>query len=345
VREHPEWFLHRPDGSIHYAENPPKKYQDIYPLDFGCEDWPGLWSALRDVVEAWIARGVTIFRVDNPHTKPFAFWEWLIREVRREHPDTVWLSEAFTRPAVLQHLAKIGFSQSYTYFTWRNRRRELEDYLRELWSPPLSEYLRPNFFANTPDILHEYLQTGGRAAFVVRLVLAATLADSYGIYGPPFELCVGEAVPGSEEYRASEKYELRHWDLDSADGIVDVVARVNRIRRAHGALRLGRPPIFHGVDNDALIAYSRRPRADGATILVVVNLDPHHRQSGWVDLRADAFGDETGAEIQVEDLLGGERYLWSFGRNYVELDPHAMPAHVFEVRRRVRSESDFDYYP
>jgi starch synthase (maltosyl-transferring) len=344
VREHPNWFRRRPDGSIHYAENPPKKYQDIYPFDFFCEDWQGLWHALRDVVLFWVDHGVKIFRVDNPHTKPFAFWEWLIREVRRDHPDTVWLSEAFTRPAVLEHLAKIGFSQSYTYFTWRNRRREIEAYTRELWSPPVSEYLRPNLFVNTPDILHEYLQTGGRASFQVRLVLAATLSDSYGIYGPPFELCLGDAVPGTEEYEDSEKFEIRAWDLERPGGIISVIGRMNRIRREQPALRQGRAPLFCDVDNEALIAYARQGRDDGNSVLVVVNLDPHHTHSGWIHVPAAELGMEPDTSFQVEDLLGGGSYLWSSGANYVVLDPGVMPAHVFLIRHRVRSEGDFDYY-
>ncbi|MEZ4332628.1 MAG: alpha-1,4-glucan--maltose-1-phosphate maltosyltransferase [Myxococcota bacterium] len=344
VAERPDWFRRRPDGSIHYAENPPKRYEDIYPLDFECEDWRGLWDALRDVVLFWIDHGVTIFRVDNPHTKPFAFWAWLIADVRRTHPETVWLSEAFTRPPLLQHLAKLGFSQSYTYFTWRNRRRELEDYVRELWSPPVAEYLRPNFFANTPDILHEYLQIGGPAAFVARLVLAATLADSYGIYGPPFELCEGAAVPGSEEYRGSEKYEIRSWDVDRPGGIASIVARMNRIRREQPALRAGQAPLFCEIDNEQLVAYARRPREGRNVVLVVVNLDPHHVQSGWVELPLEPLSLASDASFQVEDLLGGGRYLWTGGRNYVALDPAVAPAHVFLIRHRVRSESDFEYF-
>lgn len=343
AKEHPEWFKRRPDGTIHYAENPPKRYEDIYPFDFGCEDWRGLWNALRDVFLFWIDHGVKIFRVDNPHTKPFAFWEWVIREVRREHPDTVWLSEAFTRPAVLQHLAKIGFSQSYTYFTWRNRRHELEEYVRELWTPPISEYLRPNFFPNTPDILHEYLQIGGRPAFLARLVLAATLADSYGLYGPPFELCVGDAVPGTEEYLNSEKYQIRTWDLDQPGQISSVVARVNRIRREQPALRRGCAPIFCDVDNEALIAYARRGDEGDAIVLVVVNLDPHHAHSGWVDLPVEALGLGADSSFQVEDLLAGGRYLWVPSRNFVALDPGS-PAHLFLIRHRVRSENDFEYF-
>ncbi|MHA7838473.1 MAG: alpha-1,4-glucan--maltose-1-phosphate maltosyltransferase [bacterium] len=344
VREHPDWFRQRPDGSIHYAENPPKRYEDIYPFEFDCKDWQGLWNALRDVILFWIDHDVTIFRVDNPHTKPFAFWEWLIAEVRRDHPETIWLSEAFTRPTVLQHLAKIGFSQSYTYFTWRNRRDDLTQYVRELWSPPISEYLRPNFFANTPDILHEYLQVGGRAAFMARLVLAATLADSYGIYGPPFELCIGDAVPGTEEYLDSEKYQVRWWDMDHPGQITSIVARINRIRREQPALRDGGAPLFCEVDNEELIAFARRAREGDSSILVVVNLDPHHAQSGWLRVPTLELGLGERDSFQVDDLLGGGRYLWSGGHNYVALDPAITPAHVFLIRHRVHSENDFEYF-
>lgn len=350
VKSHPEWFRRRPDGTIHHAENPPKRYEDIYPFDFECEDWQGLWHALRDVILFWVDHGVTIFRVDNPHTKPFAFWEWLIAEVRRDHPETIWLSEAFTRPTVLQHLAKIGFSQSYTYFTWRNRKHELEEYVRELWSPPVCETLRPNFFANTPDILHEVLQVGGRPAFLMRLVLAATLADSYGIYGPPFELCVGAAMPGSEEYLDSEKYQVRHWDLDQPDRITSFVARMNRIRRQQPALSDGLAPIFCDVDNEALIAFARPARQSegeaSSSVLVVVNLDYRYKQSGWLTLPMRELGlDPEGRDAyQLEDLLGGERYLWTGDRNFVELDPAVAPAHVFAIQHRVRTESDFDYF-
>ncbi len=346
VKHHPQWFRWRPDRTIQYAENPPKKYQDIYPIQFECDDWRALWQALLDVVLFWIGHGVTIFRVDNPHTKPFAFWEWLIARVHERHPETVFLSEAFTRPAVLQHLAKLGFSQSYTYFTWRNTKRELETYVSDLWSDPLRQYLRPNFFANTPDILPDYLQVGGRPAFQIRLLLAATLADSFGIYGPPFELCVADALPGSEEYRDSEKFEIRHWDLRKPGNIVDTVARVNEIRRAHAALTAGGPPRFCPVDNDEIIAYLRST-ADGErdeVLLVVANLDPHHVQSGWLELPLDELGLDTTRPFQVEDLLGGARFLWHGSRNYVALDPRAMPGHVFHLRRWARTERDFDYY-
>ncbi len=344
VREHPEWFRRRLDGSIQYAENPPKRYQDIYPFDFEGAAWESLWLALRDVVLFWLGHGVTIFRVDNPHTKPFAFWEWLIADVRARHPGTVFLSEAFTRPAVMRHLAKVGFSQSYTYFTWRNTKTELTEYLTELTQGPAREYMRPNFFANTPDILHEYLQTGGRPAFQIRLVLAATLAGSYGIYGPPFELCVGDAVPGTEEYLDSEKYEVRHWDLARPDGLQSLVTLLNRIRRENPAFRHDRRLRFFPVDNGALIAYGKTTPDLSNVVIVVVNLDPHHPQSGFVELPLGELGIDPAQSYQVDDLLGGARYLWQGPRNYVALDPHALPAHVFRVRRRLRTEQDFDYF-
>jgi len=345
LREHPEWFRHRPDGSIQYAENPPKKYQDIVPFDFECEDWQGLWQELKSVVEFWIGQGVRIFRVDNPHTKPFAFWEWLIGEVKAGYPDVLFLSEAFTRPRVMHRLAKLGFSQSYTYFTWRNTRHELIEYFTELTSPPGCEYFRPNVWPNTPDILNEYLQFGGRPAFMIRLVLAATLAASYGIYGPPFELAeAAPREPGSEEYLDSEKYEVRRWDLDRTDSLRDFIARVNAIRRDNPALHSDRNLRFHSVDNDQLLCFSKATPALDDIVLVVVNLDPHHRQSGWVDLPLEYFGLDEGRPWQMHDLLTGARYLWSGGRNYVELDPQSAPAHVFRLRRRVRREHDFDYF-
>jgi starch synthase (maltosyl-transferring) len=344
VHEHPEWFRHRPDGTIQYAENPPKKYQDIVPFDFEGPAWTALWAALRDVVLFWIDRGVTVFRVDNPHTKPFAFWEWLIAAVRERHPDTIFLSEAFTRPAVMQHLAKVGFSQSYTYFTWRNTRSELVTYLTELTQTPVREYMRPNLFANTPDILHEYLQTGGRGAHAIRLVLAATLAGSYGIYGPPFELAEATALPGTEEYQDSEKFEVRHWDLAAPHSLRPLVTLVNRIRRENPAFRNVRGLRFVPTDNEALLAYVRATPDGSNQVVVVVTLDPHHPQSGWIDLPLDPLGVAGDRTYQVEDLLGGGRYLWQGGRNFVSLDPRGLPAHVFRVHQHVRTERDFDYW-
>jgi starch synthase (maltosyl-transferring) len=344
VVEHPEWFRHRPDGSIKYAENPPKKYQDIYPLDFECDDWRGLWQELLEVVLFWIDRGVRIFRVDNPHTKTFGFWEWMIREVRAQHPEAVFLAEAFTRPKVLRHLAKCGFSQSYTYFTWRNTKDELTTFLTDLTQTDVREYLRPNFFANTPDILHEYLQFGGRAAFEARLVLAATTSSSYGIYGPPYELCEANAVPGTEEYRDSEKYQIRVWDRDRPGNIKSFIKRVNQIRRENPALRENWNLRFHPVDNDRILFYSK-VSADGSNvILVVVNLDPHHPQSGWVDVPLGDLGVDAERPFQVHDLLSDARYLWQGARNYVQLRPSESAAHILRLRRKIKTEKDFDYY-
>lgn len=344
VRKHPEWFRHRPDGSIQYAENPPKKYQDIYPLDFECEHWRELWHELASVVEFWIDHGISIFRVDNPHTKPFAFWEWMIRQIREEHPEVVFLSEAFTRSSVMQYLAKSGFSQSYTYFTWRNTKHEIEEYFRELCRPPLADFMRPNLFVNTPDILPEYLQTGKRAAFQVRATLAATLAHSWGVYGPVFELCVADALPGSEEYRDSEKYEIRHWKLDDPWSLREYLARLNLIRRDNRAITEGEGPEFYDVDNREIVAFTRRSPDCEEAVLVVVNLDPHHAQSGWLSLPLAALGIDTERPFQVHDLLGGARYLWHGPRNFVSLDPESTPAHIFRLRRRVRTERDFDYF-
>jgi len=343
VREHPEWFWRRPDGSVRFAENPPKKYEDIFPFNFGCEAWHELWDELRDTVLFWAAQGVSIFRVDNPHTKPVAFWEWLIAEVREQHPETVFLAEAFARPAMLHMLAKVGFSQSYTYFTWRNTARELRDYLTELCCSPAREYLRPNLWANTPDIISEYLQSGGRNGFAIRLILAATLGANYGIYGPAFELCDDNPLrPGSEEYLDSEKYQLRCWDIEDARSLRPLITRVNRIRAEHVSLQADWSLTFHESDNPSLLSYSKSDPETGDTVLMVVNLDPHYTQSGFITLAA-SVGTEPGS-YQVHDLLTGARYLWSGTRNFVSLDPATTPAHIFSLRRKVRSEHDFEYF-
>jgi starch synthase (maltosyl-transferring) len=343
VREHPEWFLKRPDGSVQYAENPPKKYQDIYPFWFECEEWPALWAELKSVFEFWIAQGVRIFRVDNPHTKPFAFWEWVIGEIRGAHPEVIFLAEAFTRPKVMYRLAKLGFSQSYNYFPWRNSKREIIEYFTQLGSHPVCEFFRPNLWPNTPDILTEYLQFGGRPAFVTRLILAATLGASFGIYGPAFELMDNRPrESGSEEYLDSEKYELRAWNRDEASSLKDLITRLNRIRRENRALQGTAELKFHSIDNEALLAYSRTSGED--SILVVANVDPHHPQTGWVQLDLAALGLTEDAPYQVDDLLSGARFLWRGARNYVALDPAGTPAHLFRVRRRVRTERDFDYF-
>ena len=345
VKAHPGWFKHRPDGSVQYAENPPKKYQDIYPFDFETADWRALWNELKSIVDHWIAQGVRIFRVDNPHTKAFDFWEWLIGEIKQKAPDVIFLAEAFTRPKVMHRLAKLGFSQSYTYFTWRNSKQELTDYFTELGSGPGRQYYRPNVWPNTPDILHETLQSGSRPVFAARLILAATLAANYGIYGPTYELLESEPrEPGSEEYRDSEKYQLRHWRIASSDSLWSLIARMNRIRRENAALQSDRGLHFCPIDNDQLIAYVKADAASGNSILTVVNLDPHQPQSGWVDLDVSALHLDAEQPYQVHDLLSGQRYIWRGRYNYVMLDPQRAPAHVFRLRRRVRSEQDFDYY-
>ncbi len=345
VKEHPEWFVWRPDGSIQYAENPPKKYQDIYPLNFETEHWQELWQELRSVVLFWIDQGVHIFRVDNPHTKPFGFWEWLIADVKKTHPDVIFLSEAFTRPKVMYQLAKLGFTQSYTYFAWRNTKEELTNYFTELTQTDVGEYFHPNLWPNTPDILTEYLQSGGRPAFMARLVLAATLAPSYGIYGPAFEL--GENLPrepGSEEYLNSEKYEIKRWDINRSDSLKDFIARVNCIRRENPALQSNLNLWFNATDNEELICYSKHTEDLSSIVLVVVNLNPHYTHSGLVNVPLEPWGLDAQQPYQVHDLLSGARYLWHGPWNYVELNPHTCPAYILRVRRRIRTEQDFDYY-
>jgi starch synthase (maltosyl-transferring) len=334
VREHPEWFRWRPDGTVQYAENPPKKYQDIYPLDFQTEHWPELWEELKGIVFFWVKQGIRIFRVDNPHTKPFAFWEWLTDEVKKEYPDVLFLSEAFTRPKIMYRLAKVGFSQSYTYFTWRNTKWELAQYFTELTRTEVREFFRPSLWPNTPDILSDYLCDGGRPAFIVRLILAATLSASYGIYGPAFELCENRRKDTiSEEYLDSEKYEIKHWDIERPDSLRHFIARVNRIRREYPALRGDLSLYFHSVDNEQLICYSKRTEDRSSVILVVVNLDYRYKQSGWLDLSLEELGLDADHPYQVRDLLADAAYQWRGPRNYVELSPEKMPAHVFRVLR------------
>jgi starch synthase (maltosyl-transferring) len=342
VREHPEWFAKRPDGSIQYAENPPKKYQDIYPFDFECAAAPALWQELTSIFLFWAEQGVRVFRVDNPHTKSLPFWGSCITELKRRYPDTILLAEAFTRPKLMYALAKLGFNQSYTYFTWRNTKHEFTAYLMELTKTDVAEFFRPNFWPNTPDILPEHLQYGGRAAFMIRLILAATLSSNYGIYGPPFELMEHLVRPGAEEYLDNEKYEIKHWDVDRADSLRVLITRINRIRRENPCLHDNTSLEFHQTDNEALLCYSKR-RGDNI-VITVVNLDAYHRQSGWLELDQTKLAIPQGATYQVHDQLSDARYLWSGSRGYVELDPAGMPAHVFVVRYRVRSEVDFDYF-
>jgi starch synthase (maltosyl-transferring) len=360
VTEHPQWFRKRPDGTIQYAENPPKKYQDIYPFDFETEDWKALWEELATIFEYWIRQGVRTFRVDNPHTKAFGFWEWCISRIKAKHPDVVFLSEAFTTPRRMERLAKLGFTQSYTYFAWRNEKTELIEYLEELTQTEMAEYFRPNFWPNTPDILTEYLQSGARGAFMNRIVLAATLSSSYGIYGPAYELMEHEPrEPGSEEYLDSEKYEIRQRDLDDPRSLRHFIARLNRIRRENPALHDNRTLRFHsvhtnGVESRYLVAYSKAsaaapvsptgraiykyedfvppaPGPDNNVILTVVNMHPTAPHDGWVHIPFSDLGLRPGQPYLVHDLLGDARYTWQGEWNYIQLNPAVVPAHIFRI--------------
>jgi len=336
VKEHPEWFRWRPDGTVQYAENPPKKYQDIYPLEFETESWQELWEELKSVILFWIEQGVRIFRVDNPHTKPFAFWEWLISEVKKDCPEVIFLAEAFTRPKIMYLLAKLGFTQSYTYFTWRNIKWELTQYFTELTQTDVREFFRPNLWPNTPDILSDYLRDGGRPAFITRLVLAATLGANYGIYGPAFELCENRRKDKeSEEYLNSEKYELKQWNIKSRNSLKDFITRVNGIRRENPALQSDLSLCFHPVDNDQLICFSKRTEDLSSLILVVVNLDYRYKQSGWIELSLEEVGLDNNRPYEVSDLLTDVTYRWQGSRNYVELDPRKIPAHIFRINRGI----------
>jgi starch synthase (maltosyl-transferring) len=346
VKEHPQWFLMRPDGTIQYAENPPKKYQDIYPFHFESDGWSELWDELRDVFAYWAGKGVRVFRVDNPHTKPLPFWEWCIRDLKREWPDLIFLAEAFTRPKIMYRLAKAGFSQSYTYFAWRNTKYELTEYFDEITKPPVSDFFRPNVWPNTPDILPDFLQYGGRPAFTTRLILAATLSSNYGIYGPAYERFVNAAREhGSEEYLDSEKYEIRYWP-PADDDLTELIVLVNRIRRENPALQQNATLTFHTTDNENILCYSKTAKENA--VVVVVNVDPHNTHAGWLDLDLDALGLDSAVTktrpFQVHDLLSGARHTWHGERNYVQLNPQVVPAHIFRIRRRVRTEKDFEYF-
>jgi starch synthase (maltosyl-transferring) len=343
VQAHPEWFMHRADGTIQYAENPPKKYQDVYPFDLSGPAWEPLWLELKSVFEVWISRGVRVFRVDNPHTKPLAFWQWCLDCLKRDHPDVIFLAEAFTRPKLMYALAKVGFSQSYTYFTWRTTAWELRSYMEELTKTEVGNFFRPNFWPNTPDILPEHLQHGGRPMFVCRAVLAATLSSNWGIYGPAFELMEHEARPGAEEYVDNEKYQLRRWDVSREDSLGPIIERLNRIRREHPALQRNDTLVFHESDNPHFLVYSKRDAKGENVLLMVVNLEPYHHHSGWLSLDLKALGVVESQAFQVHDQMSDARYQWQDSRAYVELDP-AMPAHVFLVRHHRRTERSFEYY-
>lgn len=332
VKEHPAWFQVRPDGSIQYAENPPKKYQDIYPLNFESSEWRGLWEELLSVFQFWIGHGVEVFRVDNPHTKSFPFWEWCITEIHKAHPGVIFLAEAFTRPHLMYSLAKGGYTQSYTYFTWRTTKPEIQQYMEELTVPPVSDFFRPNFWPNTPDILPPILQTGGRSAFMQRVILAATLSSNYGLYGPAYEL--GENAPfkaGGEEYLNSEKYEIRRWDLDAPHSITPLITHLNTIRRENRALQSNESLHFHNVDNPHILCYSKTSGTN--QILVAINLDPTQEQAGWIDLDLKHLGIRYDETFDVEDLLTGTHYIWHDRSNYVALRPDVLPAHVLRIHR------------
>ncbi|MBE0598044.1 MAG: alpha-1,4-glucan--maltose-1-phosphate maltosyltransferase [Desulfuromonadales bacterium] len=344
VRHQPEWFRWRPDGTVQYAENPPKKYEDIIPFDFESAQWPEMWRELCDVFRFWIGQGVRIFRVDNPHTKAFGFWEWAIAEIKGDHPEVIFLAEAFTRPKVMYRLAKLGFSQSYTYFSWRNTPAEMEQYIQELTRGEVREFFRPNFWPNTPDILPEFLQYGGRPAFIIRFILAATLSASYGIYGPPFELFVNRAVPGKEEYLDSEKYEIRPWDWDDPRQMRQLIAAVNRLRRDNPALQNTWNVTFCQSDNDHILAYLKATEDRSNLLLVVVSFDPFHPQAGRIRLPLEALGLVPGHPFLVHDLLSGDNSIWHGDWNRVELSPADMPARILKLQPRLRREQDFDYF-
>src|SRR5438876_6725444 len=329
VNEHPEWFRWRPDGTVQYAENPPKKYEDIYPFEFETQHWRSLWEELKSIVEFWIEHGVRIFRVDNPHTKPFDFWEWLIRDLKKRYPDLILLSEAFTRPNIMYRLAKLGFTQSYTYFTWRNTKNELTEYFTELTQTEVREFFRPNLWPNTPDILHECLKESGRPAFMARLVLAATLGANYGIYGPAYELCENEPrEEGSEEYLNSEKYEIKHRNLYDPSSLRACISRVNAIRRENPALQSNAHLQFHAIDNDQIICYSKRTADKRNVIVTFVNLDSLWTQAGYVELPVEDLGIDVRHPYRMVDLLTGVRFMWQGSRNYVELRPSEVRAHI-----------------
>ncbi|MCH7504255.1 alpha-1,4-glucan--maltose-1-phosphate maltosyltransferase [PVC group bacterium] len=331
--EHPEWFKWRPDGTVQYAENPPKKYEDIIPFNFETRDQKNLWKELKSIVDFWIEKGVRIFRVDNPHTKPYVFWQWLLGEVEKSHPDVIFLAEAFTRPKIMRHLAKLGFHQSYTYFTWRTTKKEFIKYLTELTKTEAKEYFRPNFWPNTPDILSIYLQNADRAAFVIRLVLAATMSSNYGIYGPAYELCENQPTPGKEEYADNEKYEIKDWRLGAADSMRPFITQLNHIRRKYDAFQTTRNIRFHRSESEHILCYSKMSRDTAEIFIVVVNLDPQGTQSGWVDIPVLDWGFDKDRPYQVEDVLTEVKTTWTNERNIVKLDPRKCPAQIFRLEK------------
>lgn len=331
VKSHPQWFKWRPDGTVQYAENPPKKYEDILPFNFETEDWQNLWQELKSVVDYWIEQGIKIFRIDNPHTKAFPFWEWMIAEVRRKDPEVIFLAEAFTRPRLMEQLAKIGFNQSYTYFTWRNTKRDLEDYMNELTKTDLQFYFRPNFWPNTPDILPQHLVEGGENAHLIRLILAATLSSNYGLYGPVYEFGIQTPAPGKEEYIDNEKYEIKHWDWNRNSRIREVITLVNQIRKTNAALQTTWNIEFAETDNEQLICYTKSDLEQSNLLIIAVNLDPFHTQGAQVKIPLQKMGIDPAQHYMVKDLLSGEKYQWHGETNYVQLNPYVMPAHILKI--------------
>lgn len=331
VKKHPQWFRWRPDGTVQYAENPPKKYEDILPINFETDDWENLWEELKSVVDHWIDAGIRIFRVDNPHTKAFPFWEWMIGEVRRKNPEVIFLAEAFTRPRIMERLAKIGFNQSYTYFTWRNTKEELEEYLTELTKTDMRYYYRPNFWPNTPDILPPVLTHGGENAHIMRLILAATMSSNYGLYGPVYEFGLNTPVSGKEEYVDNEKYEIRHWDWQQYTRIKEVIARINKIRKENTALQTTWNIEFAETTNEKIICYCKADIENKNILIIAVNLDPHHTQSASVKIPVAKLGIIPDTSYTVKDLLGGDTYQWRDEWNYVELNPFDLPAHILRL--------------
>lgn len=333
VKDHPQWFKWRPDGTVQYAENPPKKYQDVLPINYETADWENLWKELKSIIDYWIEKGVKIFRVDNPHTKSFIFWEWLIGEINKEHDDIIFLAEAFTRPRVMEKLGKIGFTQSYTYFTWRNTKEEFQKYLTELTKTPMRDYFRPNFWPNTPDILPVSLENKQEPSFIIRTILAGTLSSNWGIYGPLFEFGLNEAYPGKEEYTRSEKYEVKHWDWSKQTRIKTVITKLNQVRKENPALQSTWNIEFTDTDNDQIICYSKIDQEAKNKLLIAVSMDDHHSQSGWIKVPLKEFGISENQPYTVHDLLTGSKYVWQNEWNYVALHPQAIPAHVFRIEQ------------
>jgi starch synthase (maltosyl-transferring) len=332
IKEHPEWFKKRADGSIQYAENPPKKYEDIYPFDFFCEDRENLWLELKSIFDFWIENGITIFRVDNPHTKPFSFWQWLIQEIKQKYPEVIFLAEAFTRPHVMYYLAKIGFSQSYTYFTWRTTKNEIETYLKELTNAECAAFFRPNFWPNTPDILSGRLRDGHRNDFRIRFILASTLSSNYGIYGPAFELCVSAPRDGeSEEYLNSEKYELKNWNIYDEKSLSPLIKKINKIRKQNSVFSNLKNLRFHPTENENLIAYSNFTHEEGFLILTIVNLSSTDKQEGLLHFGQNQHGYSSNDEFEVEDLLNDKVFSWQGETHYIALDPHETCAHLLRM--------------